>query len=384
MSVVADLAASLRAAPDQADRLLKEFVASHRFPLVSGSAATFFFWDGRPVESIYLLHWVHGLESRQAFQQMGETQAWFLTVDLPVAGRVEYKFELHRGGQRHWVRDPLNLRLARDPFGANSVLPMPNYRIPPWTAPEVGVRPGSLDGFALRSAVWGDERPIQVYLPREYSPRRKYPVILCHDGRDYIEYAGIRTILDNLVHRHEVLPTVVVFTSGSDRRNAEYGANPKQVEFLCDELLPAVEKRYGVSSDPADRGLMGASFGAVSSLFTAWSRPGVFGRLLLQSGSFVFTDVGHHGRSDLWDPVVAFINAFRQDPARIQAKTFMSCGTFESLISYNRSIAPLMRAADLQVRFVESADGHNWIAWRDHLRDGLAWLYPGHLWMTYD
>ena len=24
------------------------------------------------------------------------------------------------------------------------------------------------------------------------------------------------------------------------------------------------------------------------------------------------------------------------------------------------------------------------IAWRDQLREGLTWLYPGHLWMTYD
>jgi enterochelin esterase family protein len=139
-----------------------------------------------------------------------------------------------------------------------------------------------------------------------------------------------------------------------------------------------------VTDDPADRGLMGASFGAVSSLFTAWHRPGVFGRLILQSGSFVFTDVGHHGRSELWDPVVEFVNALRLDPARIRARVFLSCGTFEGLIVYNRSIAPLMRAAGLQVRFVESADGHNWIGWRDRLRDGLSWSFPGHLWMTYE
>ena len=76
---------------------------------------------------------------------------------------------------------------------------------------------------------------------------------------------------------------------------------------------------------------MGASFGGVASLWTAWNHPGVFGKLLLQSGSFVFTDVGHHGRGPLWDPVVGFINDFRLDPARIDAQVFASCGTFESL-----------------------------------------------------
>ena len=34
---------------------------------------------------------------------------------------------------------------------------------------------------------------------------------------------------------------------------------------------------------------MGASFGAVASLAAAWRHQGFFGRLLLQSGSFVFT-----------------------------------------------------------------------------------------------
>jgi enterochelin esterase family protein len=62
----------------------------------------------------------------------------------------------------------------------------------------------------------------------------------------------------------------------------------------------------------------------------------------------------------------------------------MSCGHFEGLITYNRSLAPKLQAAGLEVRFVEAADGHNWIAWRDRLREGLTYLFPGSLWMTYE
>ena len=384
MREIRELVDRLRSGVGSSHDALADFRSEHDFPLVDGNVATFFFWDGQPVDAIFLLHWVHGLESRQEYQRLPGTDAFFLRVDLPLSGRVEYKLELHRGGQKAWIRDPLNPRLARDPFGANSVLPMPGYQAPAWIQPEPGVRRGSIEGFMLRSGVWGDEREIRVYLPPEYKPHRKYPLLVVHDGHDYLEYTGIRTVLDNLVHRHEVLPMVVAFTSGSAARNAEYGANPSQVAYLCDELLPAIQARFAVTDDPADRGLMGASFGAVSSLFTAWHRPGVFGRLILQSGSFVFTDVGHHGRSELWDPVVDFVNAFRRDPARIRSRVFLSCGTFEGLIVYNRSIAPLLRAAGLQVRFVEAADGHNWIGWRDRLRDGLSWTFPGHLWMTYE
>jgi enterochelin esterase family protein len=106
--------------------------------------------------------------------------------------------------------------------------------------------------------------------------------------------------------------------------------------------------------------------------------------LFLQSGSFVFTDVGAHDRGPLFDPVVSFVNAFREDPGRIDARVFMSCGIFESLIYYNRSLVTLLRDSGIDVRFVESQDGHNWIGWRDRLRDGLTWLFPGHLWFVYE
>ena len=48
---------------------------------------------------------------------------------------------------------------------------------------------------------------------------------------------------------------------------------------------------------------MGASFGAVGGAATAWRHPGVFGRLLLQSGSFAFADIGQHNRGPVFDPV---------------------------------------------------------------------------------
>jgi enterochelin esterase family protein len=362
---------------------LDEFVARHTFPLLDEDTAIFFFRATEPVDAVYLVHWVFGLESRQAFHRLGSSEAWYLPVDLPHEARVEYKLELHRGERRRWVRDPLNPRQAFDPFGSNSVCPMPGYREPGWAAPEPGVRPGELATFRLPTKVYGGEREVSVYLPQEYKPYKSYPLLICHDGADYLRFAKMNVVLDNLIQRHEVAPLVVVFTTGG-ARNEEYAANPRQVEFLVDELLPAVRERYAVMPEARHTGLMGASFGGVSSLYTAWERPGVFGKLMLQSGSFVFTDVGHHGRGPLWDPVVDFVNRFRTDPKRIGAKVYLSCGTFESLIYFNRGLVPLLREAGLEVRFREAHDGHNWIAWRDRLREGLAWMYPGHLWMVYD
>jgi enterochelin esterase-like enzyme len=391
MRKILELMHKIERRPSTANDVLEAFVRDHQFPIVDDATATFFFWQKTPVESVHLLHWVFGLESRQEFQRIAGTDAFYLPIELPKAARVEYKLEVHRNGRVEWMRDPFNARQAFDPFGSNSVAPMPGYHDPPWVRQDPRARRGHTDRLVIESKAWGAPRPIDVYLPAEYKPHKKYPLLLCHDGDDYRKFAGIRKVLDNLIHRHEVAPLIVAFTSGSVHRNSEYNANPRQAQFLVEELLPTIQERYPVSDDPSMRGVMGASFGAVSSLFAAWQYPGLFGRLLLQSGSFAFTDIGRHDRGPLWDPVVAFVNAFRQDPGRIKAKgsdgetrLFVSCGTFESLIYYNRSLQPLLRDAGLAVRYVESQDGHNWINWRDRLRDGLTWLYPGHLWMYYE
>jgi len=384
MDPVDALARRIEAQPAQAGALVDAFLADHDFPLVDAAAAVFVYRGGPEVTDVLLVHWVFGLESRVPFLQLPGTTLRYLPVELPTAARIEYKLEVARGEVRSWVRDPLNPQQAFDPFGSNSVCTMPGYVVPRWVSPEPDVRPGRMVSFGVQSAVFGGTRTVQVYLPAEFEPTQALPLVICHDGPDYLGFASIRTVLDNLIGRNEVAPLLVAFVSGEDR-NREYGADPRQPDHLVLEVLPALRDRFRISDDPADLGLMGASFGGVASLFTAWQHPGVFGRLLLQSGSFVFTDVGHHGRSELFDPVVSFVNALRAAPERTQVdRVFLSCGTFESLIWFNRSLGPILRRAGVEVRFVEANDGHNWIAWRDQLRAGLTWLFPGRLWMIYD
>ncbi len=392
---VAELQKRIEADPRRADHELEQFVKSNEFPLLEADTALFFFWDKRSVDSIHLVHFVFGLESRQEFQRIPGTDAYYLPLELPHAARVEYKFEVRRGGVLQWMRDPLNGRQAFDPFGSNSVCPMPGYIEPQWCRADPRARRGHMERIRVQSKAWGETRDVYIYLPAEYKPHKKYPLLICHDGDDYRKYAGIRKVLDNLIYRHDVAPLIVAFTSGGAGRNVEYGANPRQAQFIVEDVIPAVTARHAINESPETMGLMGASFGGVTSLYTAWQYPGKFGQLMLQSGSFAFTDIGRHDRGPLWDPIVKFVNQFRADPRRINlvpepgqphraTRVFVSCGTFEGLIYYNRSMAPILRDAGMKVRYVEAQDGHNWINWRDRLRDGLTWLFPGHLWMYYE
>jgi enterochelin esterase-like enzyme len=212
---------------------------------------------------------------------------------------------------------------------------------------------------------------------------RRYPLLIVHDGGDYLRYAALKDVLDNLIHRLEVAPLIAALSHPGDRM-VEYPDDPRHAKFIAEELLPELEQRYPLLPNANARCLMGASFGAVASLNTAWRHPGKFGRLLLQSGSFAFTDIGRHKRGPAFDKVVEFVNAFRDAPGRPSERVYLSCGMYESLIYENRSLVPLLQSTGMGVRFEWVRDGHNWENWRDRLQSGLSWLFPGPLWMVYE
>jgi enterochelin esterase-like enzyme len=360
-----------------------EFLAAHLFPLAHGRTTTFVYRG--EADQVNLRHGIFGLPSTQPLVRVEGTDLWFLVFELPEQSRVEYKFEVVRDGHGELVLDPLNHHLAHDPFGANSVCHGVEYEVPDWTLPDSDSRSGRLLEMIVGSSAFGQARPVRIYLPARFRPYRRYPVLIVHDGDDYMNYSSLKTVLDNLIERLEIAPMIVAMTNSPDRM-VEYADDPRHATFLADELLPALEHEYPIAPGPASRGLMGASFGGVASLSAAWRNPGVFGRLLLQSGSFAFTDIGeqHPTRGPAFNNVVQFVNALRAEPGKPSDRIFMSCGTYESLIYENRSMVPVIQSTGARLRYVEASDGHNWENWRDRLREGLSWLYPGPLWMVYE
>jgi enterochelin esterase-like enzyme len=360
---------------------IQGFVAAHRFPLVEGSSVTFVYVG--QADEVRLRHWIFGLPASRPLERVEGTDLWYFLAELPPGSRVEYKLEIVRGEDRTWILDPLNPFTARDPFGANSVCQAAGYEAPEWAREDPDARPGRLEEVHVRSRALGGRRSVVLYLPARMRPSRELPLVVAHDGLDYVRYASLKTVLDNLIHRLEI-PQVIVALTQSPNRLQEYAASREHARFLTEELVPWVEKRFPLQRTPAARCLLGASFGGVASLSTAWYHPGFYGRLLLQSGSFAFTDIGESERGPLFAPVVEFVNAFRAAPGRPVERVFLSCGVYESLIYENRSLLPLLQGTGMDVRFVEARDGHNWENWRDRLREGLSWLFPGPLWMVYE
>ncbi len=360
---------------------LDRFVRSATFPRVEGRRVTFLYQgDGQEVT---LQHWIHGLPPSLAFRRVHMSDVFVLQVDLPPGSRMEYKIGVQVYGRTALIRDPLNPQTARDPFGSNSVVYGEGYRPPEWSTEDPDARPGTIEDRAVQSTAFGGSRDIQVYLPARFRRTRRYPLLVVHDGRDYLSFANLQTVLDNLIHRLELPPLIAALIQSPDRMR-EYAADERHARFLVEDLLPQMEEAYPLVKHASARALCGASFGAVASLHCAWRNPGAFGRLLLQSGSFVFTEIGDHGRGPVFDPVVAFVNEFRKAPGKPAEQAYLSCGVYESLIYFNRSMVPMLQDVGMSVKFREANDGHNWENWRDRLREGLTTLFPGPLWMVYE
>jgi len=366
---------------EEAEAQLSAFDGVTQSPVVDPGGVTFLYRGA--ADAVNLRCWIHGLPATQPFERAEEPDLWVLRVELPENSRIEYKFEIVREDAVEWILDPLNPLQAADPFGANSVAQGHGYVRPEWTLEDPGARTGQVEELAIPSAAFGEERPVGVYLPARFRRTRRYPLLVVHDGYDYLRYASLQTVLDNLVHRLEIPPMIVALTQ-SPERLVEYAGHEPHGRFITEELPRRLSAAFPLLDSAASRGLMGASFGAVAALHAAWRNPGVYGRLVLQSGSFAFSDIGHHRRSVTFDPVARFVNEFRQRPGRPAERLYVSCGIYESLIYENRSLVPLLRNHGNEVRYEEVRDGHNWENWRDRLQSALTWLFPGPLWMVYE
>jgi enterochelin esterase-like enzyme len=348
------------------------FLARHEVPVVEGARCTFLYRG--EADEVFLIHRIFGLPDHLPLRRLHGTDLWYVVLELPEGSRVEYQLEVVRGERRERVNDPLNPRLAHSPMGSSSVCYARGHEIPDWTRPDPEARTGSLTDLVVPSRALRRDCPVTLYLPARFRRRGQYPLLIVHDGGDYLTYAAAKTVLDNLIHRLDMAEIAAAFVYPGDRL-AEYANSAAHARFLTAELLPRLEAELPLNGT---RCLMGSSFGAVASLSTAYRYPGVYGSLLLQSGSFVFTDIGRdHGGGPPFEPVVRFMNRYRAAPRRVADRIFVSCGVYEPLIVPNRSMVPVFEAAGMAVRYVEARDGHSWENWRDRMRDGLSWIFPG-------
>jgi enterochelin esterase family protein len=365
------------------DAAVDRFLSRHEVPIVEGDRCTFL-WRGE-ADAVHLAQRIVGLPDRIPLRRLRDTDLWYGVLELPEGSRINYQLEVRRGTEVECGNDPLNGKLSYSPVGTSSVCFADGYRTPQWTFPDPDARPGELVELVVQSRALRRDCRVTLYLPARFRRTASYPLLVAHDGGDFLQYAAAKTVLDNLIHHLDVAEVVVAFLHPQDRL-VEYANSPQHARFVTRELVPRLEAELPLVARRSGRCLLGSSFGAVASLSAAYRAPDVYGALVLMSGSFVFTDIAgaDHGGGPVFDPVVRFVNRYRERPRRVADRLFVSCGVYEPLITPNRSMVHTFESTGMVVRFLETRDGHCWENWRDSLRDALSWVYPGPQKLVYE
>ncbi len=261
---------------------------------------------------------------------------------------------------------------------------------------------GDLRLHEFRSRIFRNTRFLRVWLPPGYddpeNAGRHYPVFYLNDGQNLFEaatsFTGIEWQVDEtgdrLIREGVVPPMIIVGMDNAARaRIREYmphrSLHPMMMRahgtrypaFLFKEVFPFMARNYRVATGPENTGLGGSSLGALISLYAAAVRPGVIGRLLLESPS-------------LWASNRQLIRQSR-GVKRWPERVFLATGTAEagrqdkdqSMVDDVRELAAILRRAGLdetRLRLViDDGASHHESAWARRFPEALAFLFgkPG-------
>lgn len=210
------------------------------------------------------------------------------------------------------------IALAQGNAPAANQAPNPDvyYHLGPDSLPQEGVPKGEIRGpFTLPSEAYpGTQHTYWVYVPAQYDPAVPASLMVFNDGQAFMNAEGdarAQNVMDNLIFRREIPVMIGVFINPGRRpdqpepnakewgdrttnRPTEYNTlDDKYARVIVDELLPVLNKSYNISKDPEQRGIGGASSGAIAAFTVAWERPNEFHKVLSVVGSFVNLRGGH-------------------------------------------------------------------------------------------
>jgi len=230
--------------------------------------------------------------------------------------------------------------------------------------PRDGIKAGKVEVFSYHSSVTGRERLANVYLPPDYSPERKYPVLyLLHGiGGNKDEWLWLKpnVILDNLLADGKAAPMIIVMPNGRALPDDSVPKNtfaPEMVQGfanfekdLLDCLIPAIEAKYNVATDCEHRALAGLSMGGGQTLNFGLTHPDKFAWI----GAFSAAPNTRAPEELIPDP-----DAFRTKMKLI----YISCGNKDGLINFSQRTEAYLSQHGIPHIWNVDDNGHDGQTW---------------------
>ncbi|MGE5845939.1 MAG: alpha/beta hydrolase-fold protein [Ignavibacteria bacterium] len=338
--------------------------ASSSFPFIDENSIVYYIYQGN-AGSVNVPGDANSWnETASPMIRLDETNFWYCEAIYEPDARLDYKFILNGST---WILDPLNPNQVSGGFGPNSELAMPDYIQPPEIEYRADIPHGTIETFSFPSIVLGNTRTIKVYTPFNYEGRSStvgYPLMLLHDGLEYLTLGSANNIIDYLIASNKINPIICVFVPPVNRDD-EYAFN-KTTEFetfIIDELMPHIDSAYRTTDDPHQRAMTGLSFGGLITTQICYNHPESFGLSAPYSPSYwaknmeVFNSVLNGSKKDItW---------------------YLDWGTYESVITIlAKALKDGLLNKDYEVQWNEWHEGHSWGSWRAHLDNALEHFFP--------
>ncbi len=248
----------------------------------------------------------------------------------------------------------------------------------------------------ISSLYLGLTRRITIWMPPVRARRSSlYPVLYLNDGQNLFDPArafgghpwGVAHTVGRLIKQSRISPVVIVgIDHGAERRAREYlpveddrypvaGAplGREYAEFVTREVLPFVARNFPVGRGASNTGFGGSSYGAVAALNTTLVKPGVFGRLLLESPSLYVGGeylIRRARAADRW-PARVYLGVGTRETSRAEEN--------DETVRNVLKLESILRRAGLGPRrlrtAVEEGGTHSESAWARRLPDALTFLY---------
>lgn len=232
--------------------------------------------------------------------------------------------------------------------------------------------------YKLGSVHLGNERPIWIRRPSRDADHGCLTIFL--DGELYRERVNAPSIIEELVSRSKIADSWIVFVSmhSEEARWKECPCYPPFAKFIAKELLPWLAVKHPEIHGTSQRTLVGLSYTGLAAAFTAKEFPGVFQKVISQSGSF--------WSNDCW-----LVNQVASMKERLPTDFYLDVGTSETqenvqhredVLQVVSQIDGVRRFRDVllkhgnEVRYVEFDGGHDFQSWKQTLPAALEWALP--------
>jgi len=286
------------------------------------------------------------------------TNFFYTTLHFEADARIEYKFVV----DGNWILDPKNPHSFTGGTGVNSEVRMPAYVVSPEISWYAVIPHGNLRDTSFFSKQLNNTRPVKIYLPPGYSLQKHYPVIVFHDGIEYVTLANITNIMDYLIAHSEIEPVIGVFVPPVDREN-EYSGSKKDAyaTFIVEELMPVIDRKFSTSRDPRKRATFGISAGGNIALFIGMKHPETFGKIAAQSSS-VETEISERFKNS----------------AKMNLEFYLDLGEYDlpALIPMVNNLILILQKKNYVYQFKAWHEGHSWGNWESHMGLALRQFFP--------